>query len=268
GAGYCASGIKKQFSIPYVITEHDSSLITSKISKETTWFAKKAYFKADKLIAVGTVLKKSMERLTDKSITVIPNILPDTFHIMDSVIKENRFTFISVGNLIKRKRMDLTISAFAKLYEKDGGIQLKIVGDGSLRQELLKLAKEKGVDHVVEFLGERPNKKIPEIYNKCHCFVLPSEAETFGVVYAEAAACGLPVIATDCGGPKDIVNSNNGFLIKCNDIEALYTAMCNVYINYKDFNIREISENMLDCFGKARIIQALVESYEEIQNEK
>ena len=45
--------------------------------------------------------------------------------------------------------------------------------------------------------------KLIKVYEECDCFVLPSAGETFGVVYVEAMAAGLPVIATRCGGPED-----------------------------------------------------------------
>ena len=55
--------------------------------------------------------------------------------------------------------------------------------------------------------------EIVKVYEECDCFVLPSAGETFGVVYVEAMAAGLPVIATRCGGPEDFVNEDNGILI-------------------------------------------------------
>ena len=58
----------------------------------------------------------------------------------------------------------------------------------------------------VQFLGIIDNYKLLDLMKKCNCFVLSSVVKTFGVVYIEAAGCGLPVIAAESGGTYDIVN--------------------------------------------------------------
>ena len=67
--------------------------------------------------------------------------------------------------------------------------------------------------------------KIAEILRASDCFVLPSKLETFGVVYIEAMACGVPVNATRCGGPESFVDDWNGALIAINDHEALVNSL-------------------------------------------
>jgi glycosyltransferase involved in cell wall biosynthesis len=59
----------------------------------------------------------------------------------------------------------------------------------------------------------------------CDAFVLTSRHESFGVVYAEAIACGKPVIGTRCGGPEDIVTDQNGLLVPVGDVHAIAHAL-------------------------------------------
>ena len=76
----------------------------------------------------------------------------------------------------------------------------------------------------------------------CDAFVLASRAETFGVVYVEAMAAGLPVIATACGGPEDFVSEENGILIPADNEEKLTEALIEMYHMAHKYDKQAISE--------------------------
>ncbi len=264
--GYCAHYIKEKYGIPYVLTEHSSGLMKNKIKWRIKRIAKIAYNNSDKLIAVGNGLKAKMHDLTEKDISVIYNIIPSYFQV-SGYKKYKNFTFITIGWLITRKRMDLTISAFAKLYSLSPDIKLKIVGTGPLLIKLKTMCKKLNIEDAVDFVGFCTNEKLPELYNQCQCFVLPSEAETFGLVYAEATACGIPVIATNCGGPSDIVEQSNGLLIQKGSEQELVNAMKYVLKNSDKYNAHQISNDTLDKFGEKSISAKLIYLYSGVINE-
>ena len=86
-----------------------------------------------------------------------------------------------------------------------------IVGSGNQKESLEKHAKEKGIN--VEFLGNIPNNELPNILNQHEVFILPSLYEGMPKTLLEAMACGLPVIGTDVGGIREIVeHGRNGLL--------------------------------------------------------
>lgn len=89
------------------------------------------------------------------------------------------------------------------------------IGDGHLRSVLMEYVWKHDLHDIVMFHGILSPMEIVKVYEECDCFVLPSAGETFGVVYVEAMAAGLPVIATRCGGPEDFVNEDNGILHRC-----------------------------------------------------
>lgn len=130
---------------------------------------------------------------------------------------EERFALLTVGSMIRRKRIDAVIGALALL--EDPGITLTVVGDEaaqpSTARSLKRLPARLGVASQVRFLGSLDSEALGEAYGAADLFVLPSQHEGFGMVYLEAMAHGVPVIATSGGGAESIVrHGENGFLCK------------------------------------------------------
>lgn len=226
-AAVYADCIKKKFGVPYVVTEHDSGILTGRISARQLARQKKSYDNASAVIAVSDALRKKLQKLTKQTVKIVHNIVPDYMFYDPKTEKVNssEFLFISVGNLIKSKSFDLTIRAFSVVAEKRENVRLLIVGTGPEEEWLREIVEHCNVREKVDFVGQIDNKELPKLLSKCDCFVLPSKFETFGVVYAEAMACGLPVIATRCGGPEEFVNEENGILVEVDDEQMLTAAM-------------------------------------------
>ena len=248
--------LKRKYRIPMLVNEHSSAVIRGNRKRSIEKLFSIAYSNADAIVAVSNSLKMRMRELTEKEIIVVPNVLPAYFTYKQAD-RDCAFSFVSVGSFIESKRFDITIRAFSRLHSIYPNTKLKIAGEGVLKEKLCQIARENGVHEKVEFLGVFPNAKLPEIYNSCHCFVLPSMYETFGVVYAEALACGLPVIATKCGGPEDFVDGSNGLLIPVDDLEATVEAMKYVHENYECFDRESISGEIIRKLNEDAIGQAV-----------
>ena len=260
--GFWAKQIKEKYRIPYVLTEHSSELYNEKVSKGHRYLVTKAYNNVDCLISVSEALQRRMEKYTNRDIEVVPNVLLSPFRFQGkSDQNKQEFVFISVGHIVKSKGMKLLVECFEQVHKKLPQTQLVIVGKGTLRQELEDYAHEKKIN--VQFTGEVKHEEMPEIYRKCHCFVLPSERETFGVSYIEALACGLPVIATKCGGPEKFVNEQNGVLIGINDRVELTNAMISMYDNRGNYDSKRISEDILKKYGAESIGLRISDIYRE-----
>lgn len=261
-----ASVLRKKYDLPFVITEHSSKLNKNilEISGLDVKLAKKAYQNADKIIAVSSALAKNLKDNFDVAADVIHNIVDVSKFQYTKRGQKQDFTFISVGNLIKLKRFDLLIAAFAEAFKEDNSVKLKIVGAGPEKDDLQSLVSQCNMSDRIMFLNEVGRDSLMHIYPESDAFVLASQSETFGVVYIEAMATGLPVIATDCGGPSDFVNERNGYLISINDKKALVEALKKMRNNAFNFNALEISETSVRKFSPENIGNALSSLYKTI----
>jgi len=117
--------------------------------------------------------------------------------------------FIFLGRPIDSKAVDLLLEAFAAVVAQTDGV-LEIIGDGDLRGELEAQTARLGIDSSVVFSGWLSQEQCAIKLQQADALVLPSLREGGGAVVLEAIAVGLPVIATNWGGPGDYLNSSCG----------------------------------------------------------
>ena len=261
-AGIAAVRLGKEKHIPVIVTEHASAVLEKQLSEERISLLKEVVAEAKSFICVSRALKNSVQQLTDGigEPLIIPNAVDRRFKYM----KENHleeFTFISIGNLVRSKRFDLTIEAFALAFRGKNNVKLRILGDGVLRKELEELAVKCGIENQVTFTGRVPRESVVKELQAAKVFVLPSDYETFGVVYIEAMACGLPVIGTKNGGAEDIILEEKGYLIEKNNIEQLTQAMQDLYQEYERIDKTQIAMQCEQRFGEENISEQLLKLY-------
>ncbi|MFZ2267594.1 MAG: glycosyltransferase [Azonexus sp.] len=137
-------------------------------------------------------------------------------------IGEGERLVIAVGRLTEAKDFSNLLHAWQELACTQNRIKLWIVGDGELRGLLENLAVQMGIAKTVSFFGMRDD--IPVLLNAADLFVLSSAWEGFGLVVAEAMACGKVVVATDAGGVKELLGEC-GFLVKPRNPHELAAAL-------------------------------------------
>lgn len=131
---------------------------------------------------------------------------------------------LGAGRLVPHKRFDLLIEAHARLRPRFGQ-RLILLGEGPERTALEALARARGLADSVHFTGRVEN---PYAYfSRAALMVMCSRYEGFGLVLAEALACGCPVVSTDCPhGPAEILDHGRyGALVRVDDLGALTDAM-------------------------------------------
>jgi phosphatidylinositol alpha-1,6-mannosyltransferase len=117
---------------------------------------------------------------------------------------------LSASRLVRRKGQDSLIRAWPDVLRERASAQLVIVGDGPSRPRLQRLVRRCGVGESVRFVPGVPWEEMPAVYAMADVFALPCrtrlwglEPEAFGIVFLEAAACGLPVVVGDSGGAPE-----------------------------------------------------------------
>jgi glycosyltransferase involved in cell wall biosynthesis len=139
-------------------------------------------------------------------------------------VHHETITFINVSRQDKNKNQSLILRAFSKLYHENPSIPMKLylVGDGKTHNSLIKEAESLEILKIVTFTGYIASAT--EYLAISDVYISSANREGLGLSVLEAMAAGLPVIATDAGGVRDLAGEN-GFLIPCNDEYALYASM-------------------------------------------
>ncbi len=125
---------------------------------------------------------------------------------------ESKSVIISVGRLVHRKGQDVLIQSLPEILKSVPSAHLVLVGEGPYRSHLEKLIAELQVTEYVTLIGRIQYRDLPRYFCVGDIFVMPSrsrlaglEVEGLGIVYLEASACGLPVVAGQSGGAPDAV---------------------------------------------------------------
>lgn len=175
--------------------------------------------RVDGVIAVSEALKTRIVGLgiPEKKVSVVPNgVDPTKFYpINKTVAREDlglpndRKLLLSVGGLESVKGFDQLIKAMRILVNEFQAtdVLLLIVGDGALRQELLRMISACSLDAYVRLIGAVPHEQLRLWYSAADLFCLASRSEGWPNVVVESLACGTPVVATAVGGIPEIIRS-------------------------------------------------------------
>ncbi|UCH64093.1 MAG: glycosyltransferase [Fidelibacterota bacterium] len=257
-------------AIPFIVMEHlKAFLLEAGFSDFQKRCVQTTYSRADKIVAVSSTLEKQILKIfpgAQGKTTIIHS--PVTKKMMAPVGLDSStapdFTFIAVSLLRTEKRIDLLLKAFSRLVQAGKSARLKIVGDGPLRKSLERLARRLNVGNRIDFLGYLTREQVTGELHQSDCLVLPSDVETFGMALVEAMAAGLPVIATSCGGPQDIVTEETGLLVPVNDEIALCQAMQTIMDNYDNYEPEKIRRYVGGKFGEQTYVAALTAVFDEL----
>ena len=170
------------------------------------------------------------------------------------------------GRLVYYKGVSHLINAISRLND----VTLVIVGRGDLDSKLKKQVRELGLEKKVHFLGKISDEILRVMYHACTCFVLPSIArsEAFGIVLAEAMACGKPVISTELDTGTSFVNidGETGFVVPPQDpllmAEKIDLLFRNIELRRKMGE--RARERALNNFDLCRVIQQTADLYSKL----
>jgi glycosyltransferase involved in cell wall biosynthesis len=184
---------------------------------------------ADRFVSEGIVPRKLL--------CVIPNGIDTTRFrnvpagtresIRRSLGLEHEFVWLAVGRFVLAKDYPNLLHAFARVHNQYPEAVLLLVGRGALQGETEALVQALGLGPRVRFLGVRQD--VPDLMSAADGYVMSSEFEGMPIVLLEAAAAGLPIVATSVGGNAEVVqHEESGILVPARDHEALAVAMLRI----------------------------------------
>jgi len=214
-----------------------------------------------KIFAISAAVQQNIKELTGIDAQIIHNgieidqYLPRANYNFD--LEKDEFKIIQISRLFpKQKGQHIAIRAISLLKEQNLNLNFKLyfVGGGEALTELEDLALRYNVQDCIVFQGAVDRKWIKTNLQNYHLLIQPSLIEGFGLTIVEGFACGLPVIASDLDGPKEIIETlQSGLLVKPNNPVDLADKIYQVYQAYisntlKDSNYILKDKNKLKIF--------------------
>jgi phosphatidylinositol alpha-1,6-mannosyltransferase len=216
---------------PYVVVVHGAEVTVPGRLPGTRQLGARVLRHAAGVVAAGTYAAREAERAARmplRGVVVPPGVDVERFHpLADTDRRAVRARFgldphrplvLGVSRLVPRKGFDVLVDAVVGLPD----VQLAIAGAGRDRPRLARRVERRGIADRVRFLGRVPDDdSFPQLYASADVFAMPCrdrwgglEAEGFGIVFLEAAAAGVPVVAGRSGGSHEaVVDSETGFVV-------------------------------------------------------
>ena len=177
-----------------------------------------------------------------------------------------RFTVINLARQDENKNQAAILRCFARIHQKYGNTQLILAGDGPMHQHLVDLANELGIQKAVLFPGMVSNAE--DYYAVSDLYVQSSHTEAMPLSVLEAMAAGLPIVSTDVGGLRDVVQGN-GILVPDHDEQAIFDAILRI-LSASDHErdvMSKISQTLVEKYSSKMMSEQYMELYEKVCNE-
>jgi glycosyltransferase involved in cell wall biosynthesis len=228
--GVYAESIARHLRVPYLVTFHG---FDATMTRAALWRSRKGYAMqfllrerqlcatASAFIAVSKFIAACLRARgypSDKIIQHYIGVDTDRFQVDPRDRLDDGYV-LSVGRAVEKKGLDTVIRAFARIAARHPRVRLVHVGGGPLLARLRQLAHALGISGAVEFRGPQPHHEVTTLMRGAAVFALASrtgsdgDAEGLGIVFNEASACGVPIVATRHGGvPEAVLHGETGLL--------------------------------------------------------
>ncbi|EQB03394.1 glycosyltransferase [Sphingobium baderi] len=236
--GPVAQRLSRALGIPYSVKARGADIHYWGARRGTRSMVRRAADGAAGLLAVSGAMKRSMAKMgidDDKIRVHYTGVDLDRFEIADRPAAKAALGFegpvvLCVGALIPRKGQDLLVRALPLLPD----VTLLMAGQGQYRRTLEKLAEELGVDRRIGFLGSVPHDRLPRVYAAADVMALVSSSEGLANAWVEALACGTPIVVSDVGGARELVDRREAGRIVEREPEAIAAAISDILNNPPD----------------------------------
>lgn len=201
------------------------------------WIEKRVLKKSNEVIVLSRFTQEKLStahKIPPQKVAVIPGGVDlERFKPVDDKIKirqrlnlpTEKTILLSVRNLVHRMGLENLIMAIQKVIKNTPDIFLVVGGEGPLKNDLIELANQLGLENHIQFAGFIAEEELTNYYQMADLFILPTrELEGFGLVTLEALACGVPALGTPIGGTPEILGKfDPSFLFSNTSPDAMAT---------------------------------------------
>ena len=263
---HLATLLKNHWSCPVVFVEHHSAftsqgryhlpvILPNRINE-----VKKSGIK---VFAVSQFLKEELIKFRQ---------LPGVQRVFNPVPSEleNRaykapddvgFRFVAIGRFDSNKRIDLIARAFCEFHAGGGKGELLLITGEEGREPLnavIEANPEAPIDLSFEY-GKLGRERVFREIEAAHVVISCSKFETFGMTILESLSLGRPVLSSDSGGPRDLMNETNGVLMDIQSDADLASGMKRIQANYSEFDLEAIKKTTIRRFCIENWIETIIE---------
>lgn len=203
--------------------------------------------------------------VSPKKISLIPNGITLPPLNVPKIDYPNKIILCLARLDIAHKGQDILLQAMPKVISKVPDVKLWIAGDGKDEKMLKDLTKKLKISRSVEFKGPITNPTKSLLFKNCRLLCIPPRTESFGVVYLEAMAYGLPIVTTRVGGIPEVVG-DTALLVPLNDSLALADALIHILSDDKLAEVlRERSLEHVKQFDWEHIVKKYEDLFERMK---
>ena len=238
---------------PYIITEHWSRYLPG---NGFGGFLRKMFTKivvrnAETVTTVTENLAIAMKNhgLKNDNYVVLPNVVNlDMFHISERDNNPCKIIHISCFE-DKSKNISGLLESLKMIEEKGIDFQCTLIGEGMDLELMKEKAQNLQLINKVSFTGLMEGQKLADELSSGDFLVLSSNYENMPVVILEALASGLPVVSTNVGGIKEMIDDTKGILVEPRNKEALAEAMIKMIETYKSYDANHLRNSVIEKYG-------------------
>ncbi len=241
-------------TLPWVHTEHFSELVNPNLPwhrKALLRTLSTLYRFPTQTVAVGTELANVLDKHRAEPTTVIGNYVRFPAELHDRPPREDP-QLLAVGGLIPRKGPLESVQTLAELHDRGVHATLTWVGTGPLEDKMRTLARHLSVEEFLHLPGFVTPNDLSQYFLDADLFFLPTQAETFGVVFAEALAHGLPVVGAGVGGHIDFLPPEGSRIATSRRPEKLAAATRELLDDPKRLTRTQLSSYAASRFSEER----------------
>lgn len=255
--GLIALALGRRYGVPYVLTEHTAPYEALLRGPGSRRIVQSVLKNAAAVVAVSKYLRSCiLDCFPGVNIQVVGNTFDESVFCFQQSQSFNHQAplLLWIGHFSERKRLDLALRALGALRDSGIKAKLRVITGVESSTKIKNLIVSLGLEGAVTLEEAADREKVARHLRDASVVLVTSEVETFSVVTLEALATGVPVVSTDCGGPRDLIlDREDGFIDTNGEPQTLADFLAKAIKSDSEELRRQRAKNATERFGMLHI---------------